>query len=83
MAPRPSRRALLASLGTIALAGCTGDDETDGSTPTTAADLGPTTSQRPTTTSSGGTPSPTPEPTPEPPSTIGSEWPMPAHDPGG
>ncbi|MFT4889907.1 MAG: outer membrane protein assembly factor BamB [Halobacteriales archaeon] len=83
MPSRPSRRALLASLGTIALAGCTGDDDADGSSPTTTSDVKPTTSSTDAPTSSpGSTPSPTPEPTPEAPSTIGSEWPMPAHDPG-
>lgn len=67
-----SRRALLASLGTIAVAGCL---DGGGATPTDAA----TPTRTGTTTD---TPTGTATPTPEPPNSIESDWPAPAHDPG-
>ncbi len=83
-----SHRAVLASIGTLALAGCTtGDDATDdspqGSSPTTASETepSPTVTETPTTTSEQTTSS-TPTPNPEPPSTIDAGWPMPGHGPG-
>lgn len=65
-----SRRALLVSLGTVAVAGCLdgGGDET----PATTTPTGTTT---PTAT-------PTATPTPEPPDSIETDWAAPAHDPG-
>ncbi|WP_439025611.1 outer membrane protein assembly factor BamB family protein [Haloarchaeobius sp. DT45] len=68
MSPEHSRRSLLASLGSLALAGCVSDSTGDGATtkPTAA-----TTSEQPTTT--GG---------PETPEQIASSWPMPAADSG-
>ena len=82
-----SRRAVLASIGTFALAGCTAgdgatDDSPQGSSPTTASetDPSPTTTRNPTTASEPTTSTPTPDP--ELPSTIDSGWPMPGHDPG-
>ncbi|MCT9095887.1 PQQ-binding-like beta-propeller repeat protein [Haloarchaeobius sp. HME9146] len=68
MPPDHSRRSLLASLGSLALAGCVSDSAGDGTTtkPMTAA-----TSEQPTTTGR-----------PETPDQIASSWPMPAADPG-
>ncbi|MFB6095197.1 MAG: PQQ-binding-like beta-propeller repeat protein, partial [Halodesulfurarchaeum sp.] len=87
-----SRRTLLASLGTLPIAGCAGnisETPTPGSpTPTQA----PSPTETPTETQTE-TPTSTETPTePQPPSTpsgtptrperIDSSWPMPAHDPG-
>ena len=93
-----SRRALLSSLGTIAIAGCTGSSPDSGSpsatttvppnrtTPTTTTHG--TTTDRSRTASSTSTQSEetetttTPQGDPEPPTSIDASWPMPARDPG-
>jgi outer membrane protein assembly factor BamB len=84
-----SRRALLATVGTTALAGCLTGPPADGGgrtdTPTTPRAGGtPTAGGDPDTPSTPDQP-PTPEPTatPEPPATVGSEWPLPDSGPGG
>ncbi|MFD1647042.1 outer membrane protein assembly factor BamB family protein [Haloarchaeobius litoreus] len=77
---RRSRRALLASLGTAALAGCTGDtpaDETDPAATTTGRTV-TTTGRTVTTTDSTGTS----RPEPGQPSSVDADWPMPAADHG-
>ncbi|WP_053947587.1 outer membrane protein assembly factor BamB family protein [Halolamina sediminis] len=65
--PPHSRRALLASLGTAAVAGCLDGGET------------PTASTPPDGTATGTT---TDSPTPEPPDSVDSTWRMPGCDPG-
>ncbi|MFB6266201.1 MAG: PQQ-binding-like beta-propeller repeat protein [Halodesulfurarchaeum sp.] len=87
-----SRRALLASLGTLPLAGCGGDgaeSPTPGSptpTPTESptATLTETQTETPTPTETPTEPQPpsTPSGTPTRPERIDSSWPMPAHDAG-
>jgi len=69
-----SRRALLASLGAAAVAGClTGDTGTaTGTNEPTPTD---------TSTPTDG-PTPTDTPTPEPPERVESSWPAPGHDSG-
>lgn len=65
-----SRRALLASLGAVAVAGCLGEDAaTDAATRTGAGAT--------TATATGAS-----TPTPDHPERIESDWPAPAHDPG-
>lgn len=67
-----SRRALLASLGTAAVAGCLTD-----------SDSGATSTDEPTGTATPTDgPTATDTPTPEPPEQVSSSWPAPAHDAG-
>ena len=61
-----SRRALLTSLGTAALAGCAGDDPARSATPTGRPSSVPT----------------TPQGTPDPPDELDSAWPVPGAEPG-
>jgi outer membrane protein assembly factor BamB len=73
--PERSRRALLASLGAAAVAGCL-----DGGGDATATGTDePTRTGTPTRTD---TPTATETATPEPPDSIETDWPAPAHDPG-
>lgn len=70
MAP-PSRRALLASLGAAATAGCLDADRTE-----------PATTEPGETTDEPSTDSEPTSPTPEPPDSVDSTWRMPGCDPG-
>lgn len=76
------RRALLASLGSISLAGCL-DRETDDTAPASSGDdsAGNGTDASDGTPSSGGS-TPTPDDGPAVPERIDGEWPMPAVDAG-
>jgi outer membrane protein assembly factor BamB len=78
MRRRTPRRAVLSSLGALALAGCLGDDGDPVSEET------PPNHTLPSTTATG-TPTPSTAGTddgPEPPERIDSDWPVPWHDPG-
>ncbi|MFQ3294311.1 MAG: outer membrane protein assembly factor BamB [Halobacteriales archaeon] len=83
-----SRRAVLAAIGTVVIAGCTTDDDATGDTTqesstSTSSETGSTpVTTRPTTTSTESTPSTTAVEEPDPPTRIESRWPMPAHDSG-
>jgi outer membrane protein assembly factor BamB len=70
-----SRRTLLASVATAALAGCTGDTPSDETDPAATTDqtTGRTSSTEPTATS---------RPEPEQPASVDTDWPMPAADHG-
>ncbi|MBX0286712.1 PQQ-binding-like beta-propeller repeat protein [Halomicroarcula sp. F28] len=61
-----SRRTLLASLSTAALAGCVGDDPTRSATPTGQSSSAPN----------------TPQGTPDPPDSLDSAWPVPGAESG-
>lgn len=87
MADDWSRRALLATLGATALAGCTSTDAPDTSTgsesTSSPAETSPTPTESSTTTDTEtSTETATPRPDPEPPASIDSAWPMPDGDPG-
>lgn len=73
-----SRRALLATLGTVALGGCTADDRFGTATQSPTA----TDSATPTDPTESETETDSPTPTPEPPAELSSSWPMPAADSG-
>ena len=82
-----SRRALLATLGTVALGGCTAEDRfgTATQSPTatdSATSTEPTDSATPTDSTESETTTDSSTPTPEPPAELTSSWPMPAADYG-
>ncbi|WP_192918454.1 outer membrane protein assembly factor BamB family protein [Salinigranum salinum] len=77
-----SRRALLATLGAAALAGCLDDTDVDPETDTDADSPSGTSTRPPTETASDADQSSTPTGDPTPPERFESAWPLPAFDPG-
>jgi outer membrane protein assembly factor BamB len=77
-----SRRALLATLGAAALAGCLDDTDADPETDSDTGGSSGTSTRPPTETASDAATSSTPTGDPTPPARFDSAWPLPPFDPG-